>query len=108
MHRKHFFCILKKDFAKSRSQISTKYLQPDYITLFRIMIFCREVQYYSMLSAYREQHISEQDYENSVVLEIHISKLEPQRWSPEFFLMYLGLGIEVVSFLLGSCDPNLN
>jgi|LakMenE18May11ns_1017448.scaffolds.fasta_scaffold8037665_1 hypothetical protein len=80
----------------------------NYNILSGIITFCRVQDAAIQLSAYREQHISEQDYENSVVLEIHISKLEPQRWSPEFFLMYLGLGIEVVSFLLGSCDPNLN
>jgi hypothetical protein len=49
----------------------------------------------------REQHIFHTGLGNfSRVLEIHISRLEPQRWSPEFVIsfsksIYLELGIKV-------------
>jgi hypothetical protein len=49
-----------------------------------IIMFCLELLYsieYKMQPfsfQHREQHISQQDYEISVVEEIHISRLEPQ------------------------------
>jgi hypothetical protein len=38
---------------------------------------------------HREQHISEQKYDISLVQEIHISRLELQIWSLEFVLLFL-------------------
>ncbi len=64
------------------------------------------------LSAY-EQHISKQDYEISLVQEILISKLEPQRWSHEYVISFSKLYIWDLAFrfgkfLLGSRNQNLN
>ncbi len=35
-----------------------------------------------------EQHISKWNYETTVVQEIHISRLELQRWPPEFVIYF--------------------
>jgi hypothetical protein len=37
---------------------------------------------------HKEQHSPEQDNEISVVEEIHISRLEPQRWSIEIVISF--------------------
>jgi hypothetical protein len=54
------------------------------------MIFCKEVQYYTVNAAiqHRDQHILNWNYEITVVQEIHISRLELQRW-PLYLLCYV-------------------
>jgi hypothetical protein len=49
---------------------------------------------------HRKQHISKWNYEITGAKEIHISRLELQRWSLEFVIsfsksIYLGFGIDV-------------
>ncbi len=57
-------------------------------------MFCLELQYsveYKMQPfscRHREQQISKQDYEISAVQEILNYRVEPQRWSLEFFISY--------------------
>jgi hypothetical protein len=56
------------------------------------MIFCREKSIVLDAAAvscqYREQHISKWNYEISVLHEIHISRLDLQRWTLEFVISY--------------------
>jgi hypothetical protein len=53
------------------------------------MIFCGlQDAAIQLLYQQREQHIFEQDKEISVVEEIHISRLESQRWSLEFVISF--------------------
>ncbi len=53
-------------------------------------MFCLEIWYpvaqYKMQPFSREQPISKGNYEFAVVKEIHISRLELQRWSLEFVI----------------------
>jgi hypothetical protein len=79
-----------------------------------IMMFC-ELQDAAIQLLYqqREQHISEQDKEISVVEEIHISRLESQRWSLEFVISFSkvyiwDLTLRFGYFFLESCNSNLN
>jgi hypothetical protein len=54
------------------------------------MIFCREGQYQMQpfICQHREQNISKQNYEITEVQEIHIFRLELQRWPLEFVISF--------------------
>ncbi len=81
-----------------------------------VTIFCWEVHNHS--TVHRCIHSAviignnifrKRNYEITVVQEIHISRLELQRWSLEFVFSFLGFGIlRFDCFCLGSCNPNLN
>ncbi len=71
-------------------------------------MFCLELWYsveYKMQSfscQYREQHISEQDYEIPAVQVIHNYRLEPQRWSLEFVISYSKVFIWDLALMLAN------
>jgi hypothetical protein len=59
----------------------------NYNVLSGIFILCIEVQY-KMQPFSRELQISKRNYEITVKKEIHVSRLELQRWSLEFVIFF--------------------
>jgi hypothetical protein len=83
----------QKRFSQASLLIFTKYLQ-NRITMFcpGIMIYCGYCMYRYQMQAFNCQHrkrdISKRNYKITVVQEIHISRLELQRWSLEFVISF--------------------
>ncbi len=114
MHCKQFSIYeFQNRFSQVSLIISTKYFQKNRIimhVLSGIMLFWREVQYLHMQPyscQHREQHISKRNYEISVVKlqEIHISRLELQRWPYEFVIFYSKVYIWDLGLRFSFWDP---
>jgi hypothetical protein len=90
MHCKQFSInVFPKRFSQASRVISTKSTELQYDVLSGIMIFCREVHAAIHLSAQVTTYcISKRIPEISEVQEIHISRLELQRWYLEFFISF--------------------
>ena len=85
MQCKQFYIYeFPKKICQASLLISTKYFQN------WIRMFCLELWYSveKYICQHREQHISKRNYEISVVQEIHISRLELQRWPLEFVISF--------------------
>ncbi len=86
-HCKQFFiCVFPKRFCQASLPISTTYFKN------KILMFCRELWCSEEKYEYKMQpfscYNSKRNYEITVVQEIHISRLELQRWSLEFVLFF--------------------
>jgi hypothetical protein len=80
---------LKKDYAKPHFQYQLKSSKTEIkCTVWDYNILERTTVYYMqpVSCQHREQHISKCNYEISEVWEIHISRLELQKWSLEFVI----------------------